>query len=427
MPARMEPGDTRPDPHVAAAATEHVLVAVSGSPNSIRMVEAAARLAHGSGAVWEAVHVETPDPREQADDPRGAAQALALAARLGAAVSTISAASVGDGLDLHLRQSTATHLVIGRSRSRGLPQRWRRSAIDLLLDRHPALTLHLLPADDEPELERRPVFGTGKAPLRHYVYAFLLVAMILVLAIPLQRATAMRGLDLLFLFPVIFVAARFGLRPALLAVALSVLGYNYFLLRPFYSFDLQRPETLIVLVVLLGVSAYVSVLTANLRARVALSDRSSRENASIAAFAQRLTALSTWEETAQAVTEQVATMLQVHALLFREVEGELVLAGAHPAPVFLNPLSRAALEWAWSHGEPAGNGTFQLGAAEWRLEPLKTSLGTLAVLAVATEAGGDPVRADQAVLFSTLLAQSALAHERLRLEDLHGTSGGASG
>jgi two-component system sensor histidine kinase KdpD len=58
-----------------------------------------------------------------------------------------------------------------------------------------------------------------------------------------------------------------------------------------------------------------------------------------------------------------------------------------------------------------------LADANWQFQPLKTSLGTMAVLGLARDDGRDPVRADQAVLLSTLLAQAALAHERLLLED----------
>ena len=399
-----------------AAAPELLRVAVSGSLHSDMLVDSAAKLANGLQIPWEAIHIETPDSREQADDPRTAAESLALAARLGAAVATIPAATVADGIISHLAHSPASHLVRGRSRVRGAARLWRRSVGELMVERHPRLALHLLPADTESPMRRRPLVAMGKAPLLHYVYAFLLVTITLIVATLLQRATGMRGLDLLFLFPAILVSARLGLRPALLAVLLSVFGYNFFLLQPHYSFDLGRPETYVILLVLLAVSAYVSILTSSLRARVALSDRSARDNASIAAFALRLTALSSWEETAQAVCEQVSTMLKVNAMLFREVDGRLVCAGAVPSEVELSPLSRAALDWAWSHGEPAGNGTGQLAVAEWRLEPLKTSLGTLAVLAIAKDNGTEPVRAHQAVLFSTLLAQAALAHERLRLE-----------
>jgi two-component system sensor histidine kinase KdpD len=42
----------------------------------------------------------------------------------------------------------------------------------------------------------------------------------------------------------------------------------------------------------------------------------------------------------------------------------------------------------------------------------------LAVLGLARDDGRDPVRPDRRSLMSTLVAQAALAHERLRLEDL---------
>ncbi len=41
----------------------------------------------------------------------------------------------------------------------------------------------------------------------------------------------------------------------------------------------------------------------------------------------------------------------------------------------------------------------------------------LAVLGIARDDGRDPVNAVQKLLLHTLIAQAALAHERLRLED----------
>lgn len=83
----------------------------------------------------------------------------------------------------------------------------------------------------------------------------------------------------------------------------------------------------------------------------------------------------------------------------------------------IGPVDQAALDWCWEHGSEAGAGTQILSAANWQFHPLKTSLGMLAVLGLARDDGRDPVRADQRVLLHTLVAQAALAHERLRLED----------
>ncbi len=57
-----------------------------------------------------------------------------------------------------------------------------------------------------------------------------------------------------------------------------------------------------------------------------------------------------------------------------------------------------------------------LGAANWQFHPLKTSLGMLAVLGIARDDGQDPVNTVQKQLLHTLIAEAALAHERLRLE-----------
>ncbi|MEO7467809.1 MAG: DUF4118 domain-containing protein, partial [Sphingobium limneticum] len=259
--------------------------------------------------------------------------------------------------------------------------------------------------------------SASKTQPRSYAYALASVAATLLAAEGLQLFTGTRSLDLLFLFPVIAVAARLGLRPALLAAALSVICYNYFLLAPAFSFDARAPQNLVMTVVLLAVALYTSVVTTQTRGRLRLSDRSARENASIAALAHRLTRDSDWEATAATVCEYVQNLLKVQTIMFREAGGALVKVAALPTDQDLGPVDRAALDWAWANGEESGAGTAVLSAADWQFQPLQTSLGVLAVLGLAREDGRDPVRPDQRVLLSTLVAQAALAHERLRLED----------
>ena len=79
-------------------------------------------------------------------------------------------------------------------------------------------------------------------------------------------------------------------------------------------------------------------------------------------------------------------------------------------------LDKTALDWAWRHKEPTGSGTSVLQEASWQFQPLMASLGVLAALALAREDGRNPVPAERKLLLSTIIAQAALAHERLRLE-----------
>ncbi len=400
-----------------SGAPEHILVAVSGSPGSNDLVLAAAGLASKLSASWEVIYIETPETMHNLED-FAVAETLSLAASLGATIAKIPAATVLDGITSHLDQTPSEHLVIGASGERAWYARYKRTLLDALTARTTGLILHVIPCQAIARADHVKDLTPPTALFRHYAFSALTVAVTLFAAELLHLIISPRSLDLLFLCPVILVSARVGLRPALLAVALSVVCYNYFLLLPALSFDAIAPQNLVMTGVLVSVAVYISSVTTKMRGRLELSDRSARENASLATLAQKLTRDADWQTTAHTICEHVHALLKVRAAVYREVDGKFVLSGAVPPDVQLGPVDLAALECAWSNGGQAGAGTVTVAASNWQFQPLATSLGMLAVLAIAREDGRDPVRADQRVLLQTLVAQAALAHERLRLESL---------
>ena len=381
-------------------------------------MDAAARLAHALDAPWHALFVETPRSARDPAIAERAAEALAHAARLGATVSREPATSVAEGLIAHLDPAPARHLVVG------IPRRLRHvglggSMLADVLAHCPDLTVHLAPTGRQ---QHQPASTAGRppaptVPLRHYGIAIGLVLLTVAVGEALRVVTGGRPLSLLFLFPVIAVAARLSIGPALVAVAASVIGFDLFLLEPRLHLEPLAPVNLLLWVVLAPVAIYTSAVTGALRSRAALSDRSAQESARIVAFAQTLTRVSTWGETAQAVCDEFAAAMDAQVVLFREESGRLACVGATPPDAIIGVIDRGALDLCWQNGAAAGAGTPMVAAADWRFEPLKTSLGTLAVLALSREDGRDPIRADRAVLFATLVGQAALAHERLVLED----------
>lgn len=408
-------------PDSGLVADTRILVAVSGSGSGERVVDLAAALAKSMGASWHAVFIETPQSARDPAVARRAAEALALASRQGATVSNEPADDVARGLTEHLSVMPADHLVMGTP-TPGRGHRWfGRSTLSAVQRRAPALTIHIAPAGVmaavSQEASEAPIPVKMKENPQHHLLALGLVLLTLGLAELASLLLGGRPLNLLFLLPVIAAAARFGLGPALTAAAASVLGFDFFLLQPRFRFDPTAPVTMVTFVALLAVAVYTSFVTKALRNRIALSDRSAKENGRIATFSQMLARASNWEETATAVCEEFAGVLKAEVAVFRERGGQLELAGATVKPLSWGSIDQAALEWCWRHGEPAGRGTTMIAAAEWRVEPLRTSLGVLAVLAIVRQDGRDPIRADRGVLFTTLVSQAALAHERLVLED----------
>ncbi len=398
------------------AGGERVLVAVSELPGADALVRAAKRLSDALHAPWTAVHIETPRAAGFGDDQRrSVAEALALAASLGATIATVPAESVVAGLRAQVAAMRATQLVIGKSRRSWWFELRHRSVVSAMLADGDGLAIHVIPAGTIAIAQAHVTRSRAGRPW-DYGIAGALVAVASGIAALVQPLIGTGALDLIYLLPVIIAASQLGLRPGIAAGLIAALAYNFLFLPPIYTFTVADPQSVLTLLVLLGVAVFTSHLAGRLRSRAAIGVRGAQENAAVAAFSQALARVSDAAATAQVTVDEVARLLDVRAVLLAEREGRLtVVAGAPDVPA-LGPVDRAAAEWTHGRGEPAGSGTATLNAADWQFHPLRTSLGVLAVLGMAREDGRDPIAPDRAVLLATLTGQAALAHERLRLD-----------
>lgn len=406
----------------AHQAMDRVLVGISGATDESALVRAANRLATALHAPWHAIHVETPGAARDGASRGRAATALGLAAKFGATIGTVRAVDVAEGIDHQLRTLPASHLVLGSPAKGRLARLFGHSLVAAMLERHKGLSVHVLPGgsgghESSPAPYRGPADQRTDTPASHYLRALALVAATSAAAEVLLIFAGARGLNLLYLLPVIAAAARLGLGPALVSVLASVAAANVLLVQPQFVLKLTAPQNIVMLIVLGGVAVYTHLITAQLRDRAAISVRSAQDNSALVTFAQTLARVADWEETAECVCREVSSQMNVQAVMLREKHGVMVVSASCPADATWSPVDQAALEWCWQAGVPTGSGTATLAAGEWRFEPLRTSMGTLAVLGIVRDDGRDPVRADKAALFATLVIQAALAHERLKLED----------
>lgn len=400
------------------AAGDRILVAISEQPGAEALVRTAKRLADGLNAPWTAVHIET--PRSETFDTeaqRRIAAALALAATLGATIATIPSENVIVGLRGQIEALRATQLIIGRSQRSWWFELRHGSVVEKLIREASGLAVHVIPSPEIAAVRGRRGWMRGWGRPGNYGVALLLVAATTALAKVSEPWIGTGAVDLLYLVPVIIAATLHGLRPGLFASIAAALAFNFFFLDPLYTFTIAEPQSVLTVLILTGVAAVMSNFAGRLRTRARIGVRSAQENASLAAFAQMLARASDRETTASATCDEVSRLLGVRSVVLADDDGLLRPLVARPADAHISPIDQAAAEWAWTSGEPAGRGTSTLVAADWQFHPLKTGLGVLAVLGVASDDGADPIAPDKAALLATLIGQSALAHERLHLED----------
>ncbi|MEH3100677.1 sensor histidine kinase KdpD [Sphingomonas adhaesiva] len=401
------------------AGSERIVVAISELPGCDALVRAAKRVADGLRGPWTAVFIETPRAAHFTDEQHArVAATMTLATQLGGAVATVPAENVVTGIQSVLLDLRATQLVLGKSnRSRWFELR-HGSVVDTLVRDTPDVTVHVLPmpAAPPPRPSAPRLAGQWGSPWG-YAITTAMVAGVTGLATALFQILNLGNVALLYLLPVMAAASFFGLRTGLFAGIASSLAYNFFFLPPTGTLTINNPENVISVLVLLGIAVATSQLTARVRAQADLAAASARTNAILAGFLRQIAGVNDLDLAAQMICDDVRRLLDVQVVLLGRTDGsELEMLAASDPGYRLDTMDHAAASWAFDTGSPAGKGSGTLAASEWLFQPMKAGDRVLGVLGVASDKAGSPVRADQLPLLSSLIDQSALVLERLRLQ-----------
>ena len=401
------------------AGSERIVVAINELPGADALVRAAKRVADSLRGPWTAVFIETPRAAHFTDAQHArVAATMTLATQLGAAVATVPATDVVEGIQSFLADARATQLVIGKSRRSRWFELRHGSVVDRLIRATPGVAIHVMPVDGGSGREKRGDQAPARwgSPLGYAVVAALIAA-ITAGGVALRPDFDLGNMALLYLLPVMVGASLYGLRTGLFAGIASSLAYNFFFLPPVGTLSISNPENVVSVVVLLGIAFATSQLTARVRAQADLATASARTNATLAGFLRRIAGVNDQDTAAQMICDDVHRLLDVEVVLLGPSGGaDLEMLAASDGDYRLDTMDNAAARWAFDTGTATGKGSGTLAASEWLFQPLKAGDRVLGVLGVADAGGSNPVRADQLPLLSSLIDQSTLVLERLRLE-----------
>ncbi len=400
------------------AAGERILVAISELPSAQGLVRAAKRMADALKAPWSAVHIET--QRSQHFTPAERAQladTMALASRLGASTATIPATNVVEGLRAYVLETRATQVVLGKATRSWWFELRHGSVVDRLVRDIGDVAVHVLPGEHSPPaVSPRRALGVWGNPIDYLWTALMVVAMTAVGRL-LVEIIDLSNISLLYLIPVMFAAASYGLRAGLFAGIASSLAYNFFFLPPTGTLTVNNPENVISILVLLGVAIVTSQFAARVHAQADLAQSSARQNAALAGFSRQLTAAASQDELMHAICADIARLFHVRTVMLLPSRDGPQLRAAVPPEDRLEQIERAAAQWAIDNDQPAGRGSATLTASDWLFHPLRTKRGVLGVLGLAREDAGEPLRSDQIPLLMSLLDQASIAFDRMSLEE----------
>ena len=398
-------------------ATERLLVGLSASPLSERLVRSARRLADNLNAEWFAVYVETPAAaRASPADLDRVTRVLHLAEELGAKPITLPGQAVAPALLDYARAHNVTKLVVGQP-SR---PRWREwlgaSVVDQLIRASGAIDVHVVSGEPAPPGgERAQQPWVPHRPWDRYLKAGLLLAAVTAVGLPLRLVLSPTNVVMLYLAAVVYTAVAWGRGPAILTSFLGVLAFDFFYVPPHLTFAVSDTEYVLTFIGLFVVGLVVSTLAAQAREQAEAARRRAAQTGELYELSRDLASAAELDELLGVLRRHVEqTFNRQAAILMPEAE-RLVVRSAS-AELVLDENELAVADWAFRHNQAAGRNTSTLPAARLRYLPLTTARGALGVLGVQGPAQPDrSLQPEQMRLLEAFASQGALAVERAKL------------
>jgi two-component system sensor histidine kinase KdpD len=401
-----DPGRTGP---------ENLLVCLSPGPFSIPLIRATKRIADAQQARWYALYVETPShERLSPENQEQAAQALYLAAKLGAQAAKVSGFRIGDEILAFAREHQVSKIFVGKPYER----RWRRflglSLVDHLIWNCGPIDIFVISGEggDAPPVPRGP---KPRRPLLEYLLAAGGLGLCTGLAFILFPYLALTNLAMIYLLTVVIISSFLPRGPALFSSLFSVAAFAFFFVPEYYSFQVANTEYSITLVVMLLVSLLVSGLTARIRHQARVSRQQERQTVALFEMSQNLTAMDSLGELLKVAAGQISRIFDCRvSLLMPGSEGKLEIRAGHPYDDEYGKEGQVA-RWVFRHGHLAGAGTDTLNAVKGIYLPLIASQNLIGVLRLETEQPDRILEADSLRLLEALGSQVGLAIERENL------------
>jgi two-component system sensor histidine kinase KdpD len=397
-------------------AAERLLVCVSGSPYSERLVRTTRRLADEMNIPWFTVYVETPGSSTRLQENRERVwKDLRLAESLGAQVATLTATSVAEAVIDYAVQHNVTRIVVGKPAKPRWREFLRPPFVDQLISLSGAIDVYVVSIASA-EMKQGATVVTAKRPitLSRYMAGTMLVAAATLLCLPLRRILEPANMVMIYLLAVVITALRLGLKPAILTAFLGVLAFDFFMVPPHLTFAVSDTQYLITFAALFTVGVIISSLVSKVRERAeTLREREAQTN-SLYYLTRDLASAASMEAVMGAVIRNVGESLRAGVAVLLP-DGERLKVSAAGTGVAPGEKELAVADWVFRNRRPGGRGTETLGSAEYLHLPLQASGGVIGVLAVKLEKGAGYRIPQIRRLMDAFAGQTAMAMERVLL------------
>lgn len=398
---------------------ERVLVCISASPHSARLVRGARRLASRLHAELVGVYVETPASlRMNAADRARLADNTRLLESLGGEMVTLRGDDAAAETVRLARKRNVTKVVVGKPTHPRWRDVMRTPFVDDVIRQSREIDVYVISGEEgRTEDGHAPASHRSAPGLAGYVASVTAVVLATALSWIAFGHEQLADVVIVYLLGVVLVSLRFARAPSLVAALLSVIAYDFFFIPPYYSFAVSDLRHLLTFGVMLVVATVISSLTHRVRVQADSARDRERRTAALYAASRELGRATSTAELVVASRRQLEELLGLHAFVFVPDESGNLTARAVAAASDVPAGAQGVVEWVWSKQRHAGAGTDTLPASEVYAVPLVGAAGGVGVLALATATRSSPLSSDERELLDAFARLLGSAIERVELAE----------
>ncbi|MDA8413204.1 MAG: sensor histidine kinase KdpD [Desulfobacteraceae bacterium] len=393
---------------------ERLLVCVSGSPYSEKLIRATCRLAEELKAQWATVYIETPGSGRHVRENRERIwRDMRLAESLGAQVASITASDVTDAVMEYTGRHNITKIVMGKPNK----PRWREiltpPVVDQVIRRSGAVDVVVVSFEQENSAKTAAPKQRRPFELRGYAASLALVVAATLLCELLRPFLEPTNMVMLYLLAVVVASVRLGRKPAIATAFLGVLAFDFFFVPPRLTFVVADTQYLMTFLGLFVVGVVISTLVARSRERADVMRAREVQTASLYYLSRDLAASVDITAVLGAVVRNVEEALNARVVILLP-EGERLDIQAASEGLLMDVKEQAVADWSFRNSHPAGRATDTLVSAEMIYLPLRTPASVLGVMGVKLVNEPDYHSQENRRLLDAFATQAAMAMERIQ-------------
>lgn len=363
----------------------HLLVAISYTRQSTKLLRWAKNLADLMGGNIQAIYVET--SHELTDNEREHLDKnINLAKQLGIQFRIITHTDIVKAIVGFAQKENITHIIIGKPKVRNLFTLFKLgNFVNRLIRYSGNIDVYILGSDTpiDDKFKNRASLPSFTSSINQYLVSTFTVIFTAGIFFLLKEFVGYQVVSFALLFVVSTLAFFFGTGPILAAATLSSLIWDYFFIPPPYTLHVERPEDMLMLVMFFIIALLNGVLTSRVkRQETKIRIREERTHA-LYKLAKELSVTSGIDEVLSLAVNDIRKYFTLESAFFLKDEtGKLEKQVRHETTLQLSENEMSIAEWTFRHSSKAGKFSDTLPSGNFTFYPLKGNTENMGVVAV---------------------------------------------